>query len=249
MRTQQELKHLLALEIASRAASNDILGVGSGSTVLRAVACLGHRIRAEGLVISAVVASIEAEDACLAAGMNVLSSPRQHLSWAFDGADEVDPGLNALKGLGGAILRERVVAASAKQWILAVDETKLVEKLGVNAPLVIELIPRIRNLLPNMLSELGASDIQLRRHNGDGPPVITESGNVLFDCKFPDITQHLANTIRLLPGVVECGLFEGMATEVLVARQDGIWSGARSSEGTRWSLLRSFTAGASGEVL
>src|ERR1035437_109220 len=101
MRTQSDLKHLLAMEIAGRASSTDTLGIGSGSTVLQAIACLGERVRNEGLIIAAVVASIEAEDACLAAGINVLSSP-QHVSWAFDGADEIDPELNALKGLGGA---------------------------------------------------------------------------------------------------------------------------------------------------
>lgn len=235
--TIDDLKRAAARAIGARVRDGEVLGVGSGSTVLAAVAAIGQRIGAEGLRVAAVAASYEAEDACAAAGIDVIAAAsRERLDWAFDGADEVDPHLDLLKGRGGAILRERIVATMAARFVIVGDESKLVERLGTNFPVPVEVAPAARHALPDALRALGASDVELRMCRGgkDGP-VITEYGNLLIDARFPSIERGLDARIKAIPGVVETGLFEDICDELLVAKHDGLWRAVRGAGGVTWA--------------
>jgi ribose 5-phosphate isomerase A len=140
---------------------------------------------------------------------------------AIDGADEVAPDLSLIKGLGGALLREKIVAAAARRFVVAVDGSKMVDRLGAKAPLPVEVIPfGWRALLPR-LQALGA-EVRLRQDAGGGP-FVTDEGNFILDCRFQGIDDPagLDGEIKRLVGVVATGLFAGLATEVIVADAGG----------------------------
>lgn len=238
MKTKAELKASLGLALAQRVQDGQIIGVGSGSSVAAALHGIARRVREEGLRVRAVVSSLEAEASCTAAGIDVLRSASVELDWAFDGADEVDPELNLIKGRGGAILRERMVAAAAREWVIVVDDSKLVQHLGQKFPVPVEIFPEALAVARRGLERLGATEIVLRPCEGgkDGP-VITEYGHLMLDCRFEGLSAAHGPAIRALPGVVECGLFEGMTTEVLMADQDGFVSLRRGPDGVTQSRL------------
>jgi ribose 5-phosphate isomerase A len=139
----------------------------------------------------------------------------------IDGADEIDPYLNLIKGLGGALLREKVVAAASRQLIIVADASKRVERLGSHTPIPVEVIPFARRPLGEYLTTLGA---RVTERMKDEEMFITDEGNIIFDCYFGPIgdADMLAQTIRSQPGVVEHGLFLGMASQVIVATDEGI---------------------------
>ena len=143
------------------------------------------------------------------------------LDLAIDGADEIAPGLALIKGLGGAHLREKVVARSAARFVVVADETKLVDRLGRRAPLPVEVIAFARPLCERLLDDAGWRT-QLRER-GDAPWV-TDEGNLILDCRRDDWSDPAALSAELhaIPGVVEHGLFLGMAAAAYVACADGV---------------------------
>ncbi|MCB9763193.1 MAG: ribose 5-phosphate isomerase A [Alphaproteobacteria bacterium] len=236
--SQPELKARVGAYLAGQLPDGAVIGVGSGSSVQAALKAVVRRVQEEGLRVRAVVSSLEGEAVCVAAGIDVLRSPPGPLVLAFDGADEVDPDLNLIKGRGGAILRERMVAGAAERLVILVDDSKLVERLGARFPVPVEVFPEAVAAVTRGLQRLGASEVTLRPCTGgkDGP-VITEYGHVMLDCRFEETFASLAPRIRNLPGVVECGLFDDMADEVLVADQEGIRSARRGPAGVRWTRV------------
>jgi ribose 5-phosphate isomerase A len=144
-----------------------------------------------------------------------------HVDLTIDGADEITPCLDLIKGLGGALLREKIVAAASNQFIIVADESKRVNRLGTKAPVPVEVIPFAQQPVTTFLESLGAHVVQ--RMAGQRP-FISDEGNIILDCHFNSIEKaaQLAQQIRSQPGVVEHGLFLGMATRAVVAGTDGI---------------------------
>ena len=214
-----EQKRAVGKLIVSEIKSGMILGIGTGSTVDAALEELSERIRKENLKLSAVVTSIESAMTCEKIGIQVLS-PHLNIQpdLGFDGADEVDQTRTAIKGKGGALLREKLIAASCKRFVIIVDPSKVVENLGKITPIPVEVLPEALGVATRGLNGLGAKEVTLRKcTGGKHGPVITEKGNLILDCKFEQVNAALEKSIKSLIGVVENGIFGGLAHEVLVA--------------------------------
>lgn len=223
------MKEKVAEAIAQQVKDGDVLGIGTGSTVDLAIAAIGKRIAAEKLTVSALTTSIESVWACEQHGIRVLNSLHSgELDWGFDGADEVDPQLRLIKGKGGALFQEKIVASLCRRFIAIVDSSKLVERLGEKMPVPVEFVPRARVLVERSLKKLGAREISLRQATGKHGAVITEQGNLIFDVRFEQIGQSLESDIKNITGVLESGIFSACADEVLIADAAGIRSLKRS---------------------
>jgi ribose 5-phosphate isomerase A len=209
------------------------LGLGSGSTAAYFIEALGERLRFEKLKDILAVPTSNATAAMASArgialtSLSELSRSREKvvLDVAIDGADEVDPDLNLIKGLGRALLREKVVEIHARQLIIVVDESKIVTRLGTRGPLPVEIVPFEADIHVGWLNGLGCR-AELWREE-DGSPVVTDNGNYLVRCWFETGISNayaLALVMAERPGIVEHGLFLDMATRVVVAGSDGIRS-------------------------
>ncbi len=200
-----------------------VVGLGTGSTAEYAIRTLGRRV-AQGLRIRAVATS-EAS-ARLARELNIEVLDLEGgltVDLTIDGADEVDPGLDLVKGLGGALLREKIVARTSRQLIIIVDSSKMVPRLGTRSPLPVEVVPFAWSLVRHHLAEEGLS-AELRRNEDTGGPYETDNGNLILDCYFPDGIDDPVRTesrINALPGVVENGLFIDLADLVIVGEENG----------------------------
>ncbi len=199
-----------------------VVGLGTGSTAEFAIRAIGQRVGA-GLAISAIPTS-EAS-AALARELNIdltTLEANPHVDLTIDGADEVDPDLNLVKGLGGALLREKIVAAATAHQIIIIDPSKQVDKLGTQAPLPIEVVPFSKSLVARRLAEQELNPA-LRMVAPD-QPFITDNGNFIIDCSFPSGIADAGGTdnwLNSIPGVVENGLFVGMTHLVVVGNDDG----------------------------
>lgn len=223
------MKEKVAQAISQQVKDGEVLGIGTGSTVDLAIKAIGKRIKEENISIAALTTSMESVWACEQHGIRVLNSLyRGHVDWGFDGADEVDPHLRLIKGKGGALFQEKIVAALCKRFVAIVDSSKLVEKLGERMPVPVEFVPRAYTLVEQGLKKLGAKEIVLRQATGKHGAVITEQGNLIFDVRFPEIGVHMEHEIKSIVGVVESGIFSHYADEVLVADASGVKSLKRS---------------------
>lgn len=209
-------------ELAGRAAAKlvregDVVGLGTGSTAYFAVVALGERVKA-GLKIVGIPTSIATADLAKKVGVP-LTTLDEHpaIDITLDGADEIDPHLNLIKGGGGALLREKVVASASKKMVVISDSSKLVPALG-KFPLPVEVISFARAVVERKIAGLGAS--VKWRTRADGSPYLTDNGNPILDCSFGTIADPavLARTLSDTPGVVEHGLFIGLAKLALVGR-------------------------------
>jgi ribose 5-phosphate isomerase A len=198
-----------------------IVALGSGSTVYFMIQKLGQRVREEGLKIQAVPSSDRSEQLARELNIPVLDvSAVSRMDIGIDGADEVDRYGNLIKGGGGALLREKILAFNSNAFHVIVDEDKQVDALG-KFPLPVEVIPFGINLAMKHLNDLGCTPV-LRVRNDK--TFITENGNRIVDCQFDKITDPdlLSAAIRRIPGVVESGLFSGkLVKTVIVGRKDG----------------------------
>ena len=198
-----------------------VLGLGTGSTAryfLEGVA----RLVAEGTDLKGVPTSLATAEAAKQLGIPLTSlEERPHLDLCVDGADEVDPKLDLIKGLGGALFREKIVAAASKKFVVVVDESKLVPRLGTKAPVPVEVHPFGWGNAAAALENLGAK-AGLRRR--DGETFRTDNGNHILDAKFGPIKSpaKVAGKIAAIPGVVGHGLFLQMADAVVVASEAGV---------------------------
>jgi ribose 5-phosphate isomerase A len=199
--------------------SDMVVGLGTGSTTYFAIEALGKRIR-EGLEIVGVATSISTEQLAKKFGVPLVPLDEVKLiDVTIDGADEVDPNFNLIKGMGGALLREKVVAYASLEEIIIVDDSKLVDVLGIRSPLPIEVAPFGHKLTKNALEGLGC----LARLKGGEKPFRTDNGNLIYECKFERIEdpEFLEVEIHLIPGVVESGLFIDLATKVVIGQESG----------------------------
>jgi len=204
--------------------SGMVLGLGTGSTARYVITGLGARLRDGRLRDIVGVATSEATNTLagqLGIPMATLDTHPQ-LDLALDGADEIDPELNLIKGLGGALLREKIVESSAARLIIVADETKPVAQLGTRAPLPVEVIRFALPVVAPRLAALGCTPT-LRRA-ADGQPFLTDENNYILDCAFNGIpdARALNVAIHAIAGVVEHGLFIGMAAQVFVAGTEGV---------------------------
>jgi ribose 5-phosphate isomerase A len=198
-----------------------IVGLGTGSTADHLIERLGERV-AEGLQIHGVPTSDRTADRARALGIPLLALDEcPYLDVAIDGADQVDTRADLIKGLGGALYREKLVARAARDFIVIVDATKLVDRLGAPCPVPVEVNPDSWREVRTELRTLGA-DPTLRM--ADGRPYITDNGNLIVDALFDEIDRadHYERAINEIPGVVENGLFVGMASRVLIAEPMGV---------------------------
>lgn len=209
------------------------LGLGSGSTVRFFFELLAERLRAGELRdVVGVPTSRETERLARALGIPLSTlAACPELDLAVDGADEVDPALRLIKGLGGAALREKIVASAARRFVVVVDESKLVERLGTRAPLPLEVEPFGEAVQHRFLEALGG--VPVLRRGGDGAPFVTDGGHHVIDCRFPDgipDPERLERTLALRPGILESGLFLGVASRVVVAGAAGVRTLERDAE-------------------
>lgn len=213
----QKVKRAAAEKAVAYIKENMIVGLGSGSTAYYAIELLGQKIAA-GLKIQGVPTSLETEK--LAKENNIpLLFDFERVEITIDGADEVDEYGNLIKGGGGALAREKIVAAASFKEIIVVDESKLVKTLG-RFPLPVEVLPFGRQFVKERLESLGCETIL--RKKGD-KKFITDNQNYIFDCIFEQIDNpdELTKEINSIPGVVENGLFVGLTNLVIVGHADG----------------------------
>jgi ribose 5-phosphate isomerase A len=219
------MKEIVGQEIAKRVKNGDVLGVGTGTTVDAALTAIGKRVAEEGLLVTVVPTSYQSAWRCQELGFTVMyGGYRGHLSWGFDGADQVTKDRWAIKGKGGALLQEKILAKRCKKFIIIVDESKVVAQLGVGCPIPVEIVPEASVLAEESLRALGATELTIRTGSGKHGPVITERGNIIIDAIFPKVEAGLEREIKSLVGVVESGLFIGYASEVIVAGSQGLTS-------------------------
>jgi len=216
----------LKIEAARRALANVrsgmILGLGTGSTAKEFVRLLGEKLAAGELSdISALCTSVVTQNQAEALGIPILKpETRPSIDLAVDGADEIDPGLRLIKGLGGALLREKIVEQASRRFIVIADESKLVEKLG-RGLLPVEVV---RFASAWIEERLNASGLQPAVRERDGKPFLTDEGNFILDIRVPadrDIADVVAE-VTSHAGVVETGFFPREATEALVATKEGV---------------------------
>jgi ribose 5-phosphate isomerase A len=221
--TEQDLEKRVAAAHAVRQVEDGMrLGLGSGSTALHAVRMLGERV-AKGLRITGVPTSRETAHVAREVGIqldHLRDDP--HLDLTIDGADEADAALRLIKGGGGALLREKIVAAASDRMIVVVDGSKVVETLGA-FPLPVEVIPFGDAVVAKAVRALGVEPTLRPAKDGSGP-FVTDEMNHILDCPFGAIEdpEGLAGLLAAIPGVVEHGLFLGLATEVVVARGEEV---------------------------
>ena len=216
--TNREAKQVVADKIAAKVKDGDIIGVGSGSTSLLALIAIANRITTEKLNIKAIPTSLEITITCSKLGVPLTNLTTHKPDWLFDGADEVDPNHNLIKGRGGAMFKEKLMLRSSAKKIIIVDDSKLVKKLGQNFPVPIEIFPASITFVESELAKLGATDLTLRPAKGKDGPVITENGNFILDAHFKEIYSELERDIKSITGVIESGLFMNYHPEVLVAK-------------------------------
>lgn len=217
--TQHE-KRRAARAAAERVEDGMLVGLGSGSTALALVDHLGERVAA-GLRITAVATSDQTAERARARKIELIDGPvPATIDLVLDGADEFDARLRLVKGGGGMLLREKIVAAAADRMIVMVDHSKRVERLGA-FPLPVEIVPLARAVVTRRLEALGAKP---RLRQRDGAAFTTDCGNHILDCPFGliDDPEALAAAVIAIPGVVEHGLFIGLADEVIMASGDAI---------------------------
>lgn len=196
-----------------------VLGLGTGSTTRLAVDEIGKLVQ-KGYRLVGVPTSVETERQARSLGipLSTLEEVKQ-LDLTIDGADEVDPRFRLIKGLGGALVREKIVAYHSKREIIIVDESKLVERLGVRTPLPVEVVTFSHGRTKEAIEGLGC----VATLRGGATPFVTDNSNYIYDCKFDGIDdpKRLEAELDAIPGVVESGLFLGLASQVIIGTDRG----------------------------
>jgi len=213
----REGKQKVADEIAKNVKEGDVIGIGSGSTSYLALLAIAKKVKQEKLNIKAIPTSIEIALTCTELGIPLTTLYEHRPDWLFDGADEVDPKHRLIKGRGGAMFKEKLMIKSSPINFILVDESKLVNKLGSNFPVPIEVFPQALLEVEFQLKQLGVSELQLRPAKGKDGPVITENGNLILDARFDEIGDDLEKAIKSITGVIESGLFIDHHVEIIVA--------------------------------
>jgi ribose 5-phosphate isomerase A len=231
----EELKKLAGEKAAEEIKNDMIVGLGTGSTVEYTIRKIGERIRTEGLKIKGIPTSVHTKRIAKEENITLTTlSEYPEIDLTIDGADEVDSYLNLVKGGGGALTREKIIAFHSKKEIIVVDDSKVVKVLGIDFPLPVEVVKFGWEATKKALETFGwqpakktsepiGCEVKLRKVMGD-EPFITDNGNYILDCEFQriDYPEELEKEINNVPGVVENGLFIGLVDEVIVAGKQGI---------------------------
>lgn len=226
--SSDEMKRLAAARALDWVEPGMKLGLGTGSSAAHFVALLGAKVREEGLDVLCVPTSEETRLLAEQAGLRLTTLDEEPLlDLVVDGADEIDDELRLIKGGGGALLREKIVATASAQMIVIADASKRVKILGA-FPLPVEVVrfglAATREMVAQMAEEAGCRGAITVRSMADGAPYITDGGNVILDCAFGriDEPEMLDEALRIVPGVVESGLFLGIADMALIGGPDGV---------------------------
>jgi len=217
----EDMKKIAGEKAAEYVENGMIVGLGTGSTVEYTIKKIGEMIK-NGLDIKGVPTSMHTKK--LAKEYNIPLTDLEEnpvIDITIDGADEVDPNLNLIKGGGGALAREKIVAYHSKREVIVIDETKIVKGLGVNCPLPVEVLKYGWSSTKKVLEEFGCT-VELRKIMND--PYLTDNSNYILDCNFEIIEspEQLEKDINNIPGVVENGLFIGLVDEVIVGSRQGV---------------------------
>lgn len=220
----EELKKAAAEKAVEQVKSGMVLGLGTGSSAKYAVIKIGELWQA-GTLTDIVGIPTSEGTVTLAEKYGIpLATLDQYpvVDLAIDGADEIDPNLDLIKGLGGALLREKMIETATRKFIVVADGSKLVKKLGTHAPVSVEVVQFCWQSTARWLESLGCQPVI---RGGATQPYLTDNGNYILDCTFPNGIDHPAELAAMLknrPGVVEHGLFLDMAAEAIVAMEDGL---------------------------
>ncbi len=221
--TVDDMKRRVGERAAAMVTSGTVIGLGSGSTARYATLRIAERLRTGELHDVLGIPTSEDTAALAVAGGIPLTTLEEHgtIDMTIDGADEVDPDWNVIKGLGGALLREKVVAYATRVEVMVVDESKLVSRLGQKSPVPVEVLQFGWRNTRSGLEQTGARPVLRMREER---PFVTDEGNWILDCHYAPIADpaSLARQIKDIPGVVEHGLFLGMVHSVIVASADGV---------------------------
>lgn len=221
MDTADKAKELAALRSLEFIEDGMVVGLGSGTTATHFIKLLGGRVK-QGLKIRGIASSKASEDLAASLSIPIIDfHVCGSIDVAIDGADEVTHQLELIKGGGGALLREKIVASASKRFIIVADSSKVVDKLG-KFPLPVEVIPMAAPLVARKLERLGLTSTVRQSHTGGD--YITDEGNLILDCRCGEIDDpaKLAAAIRQMVGVVEHGLFLNMAERALIASDSGV---------------------------
>jgi len=212
-------KKKAALEAVKHVKDGFVVGLGSGSTAAYAIEALGERIKRENLCLLGVPTSYQAFLLAVKHGIAVTTlEERGVIDVTIDGADQIDPKLNLIKGMGAALAREKIVASASKQNVIIADESKKVKALGENDhPVPVEVLPFAISVVKRRIEAVGGNPV-LREGKGKVGPVITDNGNVVIDASFGVIgnAAELELKLKMIPGVVETGLFVGLANTAYI---------------------------------
>lgn len=215
---REKAKRAAASEAVKHVKNQFTVGLGSGTTAAYAIQEIANRIQRENLRVFGVPTSHQALLLAVEYGVPITTlNEHPKLDLAIDGADEVDEQLNLIKGLGAALVREKIVASASKKVVIVVDETKMVQKLGTNHPVPVEVLPFSLVPVTLKIKELGGKP-KLRKSNGKVGPVVTDNGNFIVDTKFKTIedAESLDAKLKRIPGVIETGLFIRIADIVYI---------------------------------
>ncbi len=217
---REEMKRLAGEKAAEYVKDGMVVGLGTGSTVKYTILKLGEMVR-DGLDIIGIPTSRATEELAREVGIPIGSiNEYGDIELTIDGADEVDPEMNLIKGGGGALLREKMVAYASKYEVIVVDESKIKEYLG-EFPLPVEIVKFGHRKTMKNLEALGCVPALRMK---DGEVFITDNGNYIVDCKFGRIEKPAEMEVEIdrIPGVVEVGLFINIADEVIIGKKNGV---------------------------
>jgi ribose 5-phosphate isomerase A len=222
--TQDELKKLAAEKAVEKVRSGMVVGLGTGSTTAFAVSAIAERMQSEGLKIVGVPTSVRTAEQATSLGIPLSTlEDNPKLDLAIDGADEIELGsLNLIKGAGGALLREKLVEVSAADLIIVADDSKKVKQLGTKFALPVEVVRFGWKSTFSRVEALGCQPTL--RLTASGEPFVTDEQHYILDCQFGPMADSaaIAAALKGTAGVVEHGLFIGLASEAIVATADGI---------------------------
>jgi ribose 5-phosphate isomerase A len=212
-------KRKAACEAVKHVEDGFVVGLGSGSTAAFAIEALGEKVKREGLGVLAVPTSYQAFLLAAEHGIQV-TTLEEHgvIDLTIDGADQIDPKLNLIKGMGAALAREKIVASASKRNVIIADESKRVKVLGANGhPVPVEVLPFAIGVVKRRIEAFGGKAV-LREGKGKVGPVITDNGNAVLDAVFGEIPNaaELEAKLKMIPGVVETGLFVGLTTTAYI---------------------------------
>lgn len=221
---REKAKKRAALEAVKHVKDGYIIGLGSGSTTAHAIKEIGKMTRQKNWQILGVPTSYQAMQLATQCGIR-LTTLQEHpqLDLTIDGADQIDEKLNLIKGMGGALTREKIVASASKRVVIVADETKLVKKLGTNHPVPVEVLPFATSTVMLKIRKMNGKP-RLRETSGKVGPLVTDNGNLILDADFGpiDAPDKLDFQLKSIPGVIETGIFAGIADIIYLGTRNAV---------------------------